>query len=56
MAGTLAGAALSYWITQNDTSRADAATPQQDFAGGLQLTPQLGWAGTPLGLGVMGTW
>jgi hypothetical protein len=54
MAGTLAGAVLSYWITQSDA--APAASSSEAEAGGLKLVPQLGGVGTPLGFGVSGWW
>jgi hypothetical protein len=54
MAGTLAGAALSYWITQRDHTT-DPSAPAGG-AGGLKLMPQLGGLGTPLGFGISGWW
>lgn len=60
MAGTITGAAVSYWVTQSDESSAPptnagigAALPQ---ASGFSLRPQLGWLGMPLGAGVSGQW
>jgi hypothetical protein len=55
MAGTIAGAALSYWITQSDAAEAERAVAE-DGASGLGLMPQLGWAGSPLGFGISGWW
>jgi hypothetical protein len=54
MAGTIAGAALGYWITQSDDAAPAAA--DGDRAGSLKLLPQIGWAGAPLGVGVVGWW
>jgi hypothetical protein len=57
MAGTLAGAALSYWLVPKDSDRARAAlSGGATEAGGVTVMPQLGWAGSPLGVGVSGSW
>jgi hypothetical protein len=59
MAGTIAGAALGYWITQSEEPTDGAAAPaaaSSRSSGGLKLLPQLGWAGAPLGVGVVGWW
>lgn len=55
MLGTLAGAGISYWILHDDadTRTRDAAL---DSGSSFSVAPQLGWAGSPLGLGIMGTW
>lgn len=55
MVGTLAGAGISYWILQDDAESHARGEGVRD-AGTLTLAPQLGWAGTPLGFGVMGAW
>ncbi len=60
MAGTLAGAAVSYWVTQGTDPDAEntrvpsAGTP--NTGNGMSLRPQLGWMGMPFGLGVSGAW
>jgi len=56
MLGTLAGAGVSYWLIEGDDG--NAASYEGDRPAGAQLTlaPQLGWAGSPLGLGIAGTW
>jgi hypothetical protein len=56
MAGTIAGAALSYWITQGDERAPAASDGAAAGATGLKLLPQLGWAGSALGFGVSGWW
>jgi hypothetical protein len=56
MAGTIAGAGLSYWITQSDGAHAQSASSELDSDRGFSLRPQLGWMGTPFGFGVSGTW
>lgn len=53
--GTLAGAGLSYWIMQTDDDAPPAAA-QPEAGAGVRWMPQLGWAGTPLGVGVSGSW
>lgn len=53
MAGTISGAALSYWITQSGDAR-PAAEPAP--ARGVSVSPRLGWMGMPLGLGFVGEW
>lgn len=50
MAGTITGAAVSYWVTQRD--EANAPAPSHGFS----LRPQLGWLGMPFGAGVSGHW
>ena len=58
MAGTIAGAGISYWVTQQGGSepRKTGAEPASDSGTGLSWRPQLGWLGMPLGLGVSGNW
>jgi hypothetical protein len=60
MAGTIAGAGLSYWITQGDGNRTQSTSTDVESGtaspGGLSVRPQLGWMGTPFGLGVSGSW
>jgi hypothetical protein len=57
MAGTLAGAALSYWLVPKDSELDRAAlSGGATQAGGVTVMPQLGWAGSPLGVGVSGSW
>jgi hypothetical protein len=60
IAGTLAGAGLSYWITQGAGGHPQSASgegaTEPAARGGLSLQPQLGWMGTPFGLGVSGSW
>lgn len=56
MLGTLAGAGVGYWLVPGaplPTGPAAAAAPAER---GLQLHPQLGWQGTPLGFGLTGQW
>jgi hypothetical protein len=55
MAGTIAGAGLSYWLTQRDDPEL-SAPPAEESGSGLRVLPQIGWAGTPLGFGVSGSW
>jgi hypothetical protein len=55
MLGTLAGAGISYWISSDDEGRSrDEAVREPGPE--LTLAPQLGWAGSPLGFGMTGTW
>lgn len=54
-AGTLTGAAVSYWVTQSDEPR-PPAPPDGAPSGKLRIAPRLGWMGMPLGLGVVGQW
>lgn len=51
LTGTLAGAALGYVITGGSSELAAPAG-----GGELRVSPQLGWAGTPLGFGLTGSW
>jgi hypothetical protein len=55
MAGTIAGAGLSYWLTQRDDAEL-SEPPAEENGSGLRVLPQLGWAGRPLGFGVSGSW
>jgi len=56
MLGTVAGAGISYWILSDESGgRSQGETPRQPGSQ-LSFAPQLGWAGTPLGFGVIGTW
>lgn len=55
MLGTVAGAALSYWITQSDDDAGDSASEPAESSG-VTLMPQLGWMGRPLGFGLSGSW
>jgi hypothetical protein len=55
MAGTLAGEGLSYWLTQRDDAGL-SQPPAEENGRGLRVLPQIGWAGTPLGFGVSGSW
>jgi hypothetical protein len=54
MLGTVAGAGLSYWITQSDDDEPSAAP--EPGSGGVTFMPQLGWMGRPLGFGLSGSW
>src|SRR5262249_33968187 len=56
MLGTLAGAGLSYWITQSDDDAPRALPEPAAAAGGVRWMPQIGWLGRPLGFGVSGSW
>lgn len=57
MLGTVAGAALSYWITQSDDEPSPSASSSPAGASsGVTWAPQLGWMGRPLGFGVSGAW
>jgi hypothetical protein len=58
MAGTIAGAGISYWVTQRGGSErpSTGAESPSDSGSGLSWRPQLGWMGMPLGLGVSGHW
>jgi hypothetical protein len=56
MLGTIAGAGISYWILSDDTERRPRHEAASEPGSQLSFAPQLGWAGTPLGFGVTGTW
>jgi ABC-type enterobactin transport system permease subunit len=58
MLGTVAGAGLSYWITQSGDDDAQAAASSEPGAStsGVRFMPQIGWMGRPLGFGVAGSW
>jgi hypothetical protein len=55
MLGTVAGAGLSYWITQSDDEPRAPAEPGARESG-VTFMPQIGWMGRPLGFGVSGSW
>lgn len=60
MIGTVAGASLSYWLTQGSKRSGEAPRAAADEAetaepgGGFSVEPTLGWMGSPLGFGVTG--
>jgi hypothetical protein len=57
MLGTVAGAGLSYWITQSDDDPEPSEAAELGAGTrGLTFMPQLGWMGRPLGFGVSGSW
>jgi hypothetical protein len=56
MLGTLAGAGLSYWITQSDDDEPSASPEPDASTSELRFMPQLGWMGRPLGFGLSGSW
>jgi hypothetical protein len=63
MLGTIAGAGLSYWITQSDDDAQPSAATGPSVAtepgastSGVTFMPQLGWMGRPLGFGLSGSW
>jgi hypothetical protein len=55
MLGTIAGAGLSYWLTQSDGEPPAPAEPGAR-TNGVMFMPQIGWMGSPLGFGVSGSW
>jgi ABC-type Fe3+-siderophore transport system permease subunit len=60
MAGTLAGAGISYWVTQRDEPEPPVALGRRETSleegRGFRVRPQLGWMGMPLGVGLSGEW
>jgi len=62
MLGTIAGAGLSYWITQSDDDDGPSTAPEGDGpelgspSSGVTWAPELGWMGRPFGFGVSGSW
>lgn len=53
IAGTLAGATISYWLAHDDAA---AAPAPRASSSSWRVQPQLGWMGRPLGLGLIGQW
>lgn len=56
MLGTVAGAGISYWILRDEGGGRSRDEQVSEAGSQLSFAPQLGWAGTPLGFGVTGTW
>jgi hypothetical protein len=51
--GTLAGGGVGYWLMRSEEN---ATRPEAGRESSLEISPELGWMGSPLGFGVTGRW